>query len=148
MRCVVIDVGNTSTSLALYDAGRILRFAHVKGGIAHNPRACSEAVQRAARGGVHGAVLGSVVPGTNPLWTGLLTRELGCAPLVVRAGLRMTWRSTTQARTIGADRLANACRGGRSMARANRRRFSVTALTFDISRERCYVGGVIAPDCR
>ena len=147
MRCIVIDVGNTSTSLALYDAGRVSRLAHVKGGIARDPRACSAAVQRAARGGVHGAVLGSVVPVTNPLWIDLLTRELGCAPLVVRAGLRMDVAvDYPKPRTIGADRLANACGGvakyGAPLIVAD---FG-TALTFDIvTRERCYIGGVIAP---
>lgn len=147
MRCVVIDVGNTSTNLALVDAGRVSRVAHVKGGIADDPVACSEAVQRAARGGVQGAVLGSVVPKTNGLWADLLTRELGCAPLVVRAGLRMDVAiDYPQPRTIGADRLANACGGvakyGAPLIVAD---FG-TALTFDIvTRERCYIGGVIAP---
>ena len=45
MRCVVIDVGNTSTSLALYADGRISRFAHVTGGIVKNPDACAAAVR-------------------------------------------------------------------------------------------------------
>ena len=58
MRCVVIDVGNTSTSLALYENGRISRFAHVTGGIVKHPDACAAAVRRAAQGGVCGAVLG------------------------------------------------------------------------------------------
>ncbi len=147
MRCVVIDVGNTSTSLALYASGRISRFAHVKGGIAKNPRACSEAVQRAVRGGVQGAILGSVVPKTNPLWEAMLTRELGCAPLVVRAGMPMDVTiDYPQPQTIGADRLANAAGGvvkyGAPLIVAD---FG-TALTFDIvTQERCYIGGVIAP---
>ena len=147
MRCVVIDVGNTSTTLACYDAGRVSRVACVKGGIVHDPHACSEAVQRAACGGVQGAVLGSVVPKSNTLWQQLLTCELGCAPLVVRAGIPMDVAvDYPRPQTIGADRLANACGGvvkyGAPLIVAD---FG-TALTFDIvTRARCYVGGVIAP---
>lgn len=147
MRCVVIDVGNTSTSLALYADGRISRFAHVTGGIVKNPDACAAAVRRAARGGVCGAVLGSVVPKTNALWRTLVTRELGCAPLVVRAGIPMAVEvDYPKPETIGADRLANAAGGvvkyGAPLIVAD---FG-TALTFDIvTRERGYIGGVIAP---
>jgi type III pantothenate kinase len=147
MRCVVIDVGNTSTSLAVYADGRVSRFAHVSGGILKHPAACAAAVRRAARGGVCGAVLGSVVPGTNALWRALVRRELGCAPLVVRAGVPMAVAvDYPKPGTIGADRLANAAGGvvkyGAPLIVAD---FG-TALTFDIvTRERGYIGGVIAP---
>lgn len=147
MRCVVIDVGNTSTSVALYNNGRISRFAHVKGGIVKEREACSEAVQRAARGGVAGVSLGSVVPQTNKEWQEMLVAELGCKPLIVKAGVPMEVAiDYPRPRSIGADRLANACGGvakyGAPLIVAD---FG-TALTFDIiTAERAYVGGVIAP---
>ena len=147
MRCVVIDVGNTSTSVALYAEGRVSRVTPLSGGIRKNPQACAEAVRLAARGGVCGVVLGSVVPQTNSLWDRLVRDALGCKPLVVRAGIPMDVAvDYPKPKTIGADRLANAAGGvvkyGAPLIVAD---FG-TALTFDIvTRDRCYIGGVIAP---
>jgi len=49
MRCIVIDVGNTSTGIGLYDGEKVLRATHLKGGILKRPGACAEAVRKAAR---------------------------------------------------------------------------------------------------
>ena len=87
MRCVVIDVGNTSTGIGLFDSGKVSRVTHLKGGIAKQPDACAEAVRKAARGTVNGAVLGSVVPRVNSAWKRLILNELGCDLLAVKAGL-------------------------------------------------------------
>jgi type III pantothenate kinase len=147
MRFLVIDVGNTSTSLARYADGRISHYAHVKGGIRRRPDACAAALRRAAAGGVDGAVLGSVVPAVNAAWRRLVRRETGCRTLVVRAGMPMEVRvDYPRPATIGADRLANACGGvGRHGAPLVVADFG-TALTFDIvTADRRYVGGVIAP---
>lgn len=147
MRCIVIDVGNTSTGIGLYDGGKISRVEHVKGGIARQPEACAEAVRRAARGTVNGAVLGSVVPRVNPSWRRLIRRELGCELLAVGAGVPMAVRvDYPKPETIGADRLADAVGGviryGAPLIVAD---FG-TALTFDVvTPDRRYVGGVITP---
>jgi len=72
---------------------------------------------------------------------------LGCKPLMVRAGIPMDVAvDYPKPKTIGADRLANAAGGvvkyGAPLIVAD---FG-TALTFDIvTRDRCYIGGVIAP---
>ena len=50
MRCIVIDVGNTSTGIGLYDNGKISRVTHLRGGIVKQPEACAEAVRKAAQG--------------------------------------------------------------------------------------------------
>ena len=147
MRGIVIDVGNTSTAIARYEGGRVSRVAHINGGIRRRRAACIRAVQRAARGGVEGAMLGSVVPAVNAAWRRLVRRELGCELRVARAGMPMDVRvDYPRPRTIGADRLANACGGvvryGAPLIVAD---FG-TALTFDIiTADRRYVGGVIAP---
>ena len=147
MRCIVIDVGNTSTGIGLFDNGKISRVTHLNGGLAKQPEACAEAVRKVSRGTVNGAVLGSVVPRVNAAWKRLVLRELGCDLLVVKAGLPMAVTVDYPApETIGADRLADACGGvaryGAPLIVAD---FG-TALTFDVvTPERCYVGGVITP---
>jgi type III pantothenate kinase len=147
MRCIVIDVGNTSTGIARYDHGRVTRVMHVRGGIKSAPGACREAVRKAAVGGVNGAILGSVVPAVNAGWRNLIRRELGCRLMLVKPDLTMDVQvDYPHPETIGADRLANACGGvmrhGAPLVVAD---FG-TAVTFDIiTRDRRYVGGVIAP---
>jgi len=147
MRCVVIDVGNTSTGIGLYDGGKISRVTHLNGGIVKQPQACAEAVRKASRGTVNGAVLGSVVPRVNAAWKRLIRAELGCELLAVRSGLPMQVEVDYPApETIGADRLADACGGvvryGAPLIVAD---FG-TALTFDVVMpDRRYVGGVITP---
>ncbi len=147
MRCVVIDVGNTSTGIGLFDNGKISRVTHLKGGIAKQPEACAEAVRKASRGMVHGAVLGSVVPRVNGAWKRLFRNELGCDLLVVRAGLPMEVAvDYPEPATIGADRLADACGGVRRYGAPLIVADFGTALTFDvITPDRRYVGGVITP---
>lgn len=147
MRCIVIDVGNTSTGIARYDQGRVVSATHVRGGIRTAPEACAVAVRKAAVGGVNGAILGSVVPAVNTAWRRLIRRELGCHLMLVKSDLVMDIKvDYPHPETIGADRLANACGGvvryGAPLVVAD---FG-TAVTFDIvTRDRHYVGGVIAP---
>jgi type III pantothenate kinase len=147
VRLLVMDVGNTSTGIGLYDRGVISRVTHVRGGIVKRPAACAAAVRKAIRGGVHGAVLGSVVPRANAAWRRLVRNETGCAPLVVRAGIPMEVTIDYPApETIGADRLAGACGGVRRYGAPLIVADFGTALTFDVvTPDRRYVGGVITP---
>lgn len=147
VRCIVIDVGNTSTGIGLYDKGKISRVTHVKGGILKQPEACAEALRKAARGMVNGAVLGSVVPRTNAAWRRLVLRELGCALLVVDATLPLDVAvDYPEQQTIGADRLADACGGVRRYGAPLIVADFGTALTFDVvTPDLRYVGGVITP---
>ena len=147
VRCVVIDVGNTSTGIGLYDNGIVSRVTHVKGGIAKCPGLCAEAVRKAARGMVNGAVLGSVVPRVNAAWQRLVRNELGCELLLVKAGLPMDVTvDYPEPETIGADRLADACGGVRRYGAPLIVADFGTALTFDVvTADNRYVGGVITP---
>ncbi|MDD4103041.1 MAG: type III pantothenate kinase [Kiritimatiellae bacterium] len=147
MRCVVIDVGNTSTGVGLWDSGRVSRVSHIQGGIRRNPEACADALRKAAVGNVQGAALGSVVPGVNGRWRGLVRRALGCGTLTVEAGLKMDVRvDYPEPSSIGADRLADACGGVRRYGAPLLVADFGTALTFDVVMpDRRYVGGVIAP---
>jgi len=147
MKLIVIDVGNTSTGIALYDNGKISRVSHVKGGVRKQPELCAEAVRKAARGMVNGAVLGSVVPSVNLAWKRLIKRELGCDLLIVKAGIKMdVIVDYPEPATIGADRLADAVGGVRRYGAPLIVADFGTALTFDvITREKRYIGGVITP---
>jgi len=147
MRCVVMDVGNTSTGIGLFDNGKISRVTHLKGGIVKQPDACAEAVRKAARGTVNGAVLGSVVPRVNSAWKRLISSELGCDLLVVKAGLPMAVSvDYPEPASIGADRLADACGGALRYGAPLIVADFGTALTFDVvTADLRYVGGVITP---
>ncbi len=147
MRCIVIDVGNTSTGVGLYDGGRISRVTHLRGGVVGQPEACAEAVRKAARGSVNGAVLGSVVPAVNAKWKRLVKRELGCDLLTVGCGLSLDVAvDYPEPQTVGADRLADACGGVRRYGAPLIIADFGTALTFDVvTADKRYVGGVITP---
>lgn len=147
MRIVVIDVGNTSTGIGLYQNGKVSRVTHLNGGIAKEPEHCAEALRKAARGMVNGAILGSVVPRTNSAWQRLVRRELGCGLLKVDAKLPLELTVDYPApETIGADRLADACGGVRRYGAPLIVADFGTALTFDVvTTDRRYVGGVITP---
>jgi type III pantothenate kinase len=147
MRCVVIDVGNTSTGVGLWDSGRVSRVSHIRGGILKRPDACAAAVRKAAGEAADGAVLGSVVPRVNALWSRLVRQETGCGTLRVKAGLRMgVTIDYPEPERVGADRLADACGGVRRYGAPLLVADFGTALTFDIIMpDRRYVGGVIAP---
>mgnify|MGYP001563637086 CR=1 FL=1 len=145
---IVVDIGNTSTSAALAQNGRI-RFARFQ----RSRRLTTPAAVRrfmgplAHKGALDGAVLSSVVPSMNRAWVSELRRATGRRPLVVNHKLELGVKvDYPKPATIGADRLANAC------AAADRYGVPVivadfgTAVTFDIvSPEGAYVGGVIAP---
>ncbi len=147
MRVLVIDAGNTSTGVGVYQDKKIVDAVHIKGGIRMNPAECSAYVINAARNGIDGTVIGSVVPRINQRWASLIRRELGLDLLVVNASLPMDITvDYLRPERIGADRLADACGGvvryGAPLVVAD---FG-TALTFDvIMPDKRYIGGVIAP---
>ncbi|MCX6997214.1 MAG: type III pantothenate kinase [Kiritimatiellaeota bacterium] len=144
---LLIDAGNTSTTLGLSSRGRVREIGRVPTA-ERRPAALRRAARRllGARR-VDAAVLCAVVPAVVPLWKNVL-RELGAArPLVVSHRLKLGVAiSYPRPETIGADRLANAAG---AVARYGAPVIVVdfgTATTFDIiSRARGYVGGIIAP---
>jgi type III pantothenate kinase len=146
MACIVIDVGNTSTSIGRYEDGAVSRITPIRGGIEH-PIVVEAALKRAGAQRADRAVLASVVPATTPRWCWLLDRLFGLETLVLThmtpmpVGVRYP-----KPATIGPDRLANACGASvRYGAPAIVADFG-TALTFDVlSANNEYVGGVIAP---
>lgn len=145
--CVVIDIGNTSTSIGRYEDGVVSAIGAVRGGMASRPENVDRALQAAGADSATRAILASVVPAATPKWIWLLKRLFGLDTLVLThetpmpIGIRYP-----KPETIGADRLADACgAAARFGAPAIIADFG-TALTFDVlSRDKKYLGGVIAP---
>ncbi len=143
----VVDVGNTSTTVARVQGERVGRTVRLRGA-EQNAAAIGRAIdQVAGEKGVVGAALSSVVPAVVAVWTAQLRRRLNCDPLVVHHKLKLgVGLDYPRPSTIGADRLANAsgavARYGAPVIVAD---FG-TAVTFDVvSAQAEYVGGVIAP---
>ena len=143
---IIVDVGNTSTTMALARAGRISRVSRLP-----TETTCrahiTVALARLTRDlPVVGAMLCSVVPRRNRLWLQALQAASGRQACMVhhrmKLGLKLVYPVPA---SIGADRLANACgamhRYGSPVIVAD---FG-TALTFDVVADNAYVGGVIVP---
>ncbi|MEI7436911.1 MAG: type III pantothenate kinase [bacterium] len=142
---LVIDVGNTSTTLGIFCERGIVRVIRHP---THEPAGISSAARRAAgRSQLDGAVLGSVVPGVNAAWQRMLLSVYGVAPLMVHHRLKMNVKlDYPRPETIGADRIANAVAAWDKFHRAVIVADFGTALTFDVINSRgAYIGGVIAP---
>jgi len=143
---IVVDVGNTSTTLGLARAGRI-------GGICRLPTlgACradvTAVLARLTRNRpIAGAMLCSAAPQCNHLWLRELQAVSGRPPSMVHHRLKLGLRiEYPHPASIGADRLANACgaahRYGSPVIVAD---FG-TALTFDVVANDAYMGGIIVP---
>ena len=146
MRCLAVDVGNTSTSLGVTGGKNVRCVEHIRGGIG-SADAADKALRRIlSKSEIDGAVLASVVPEDNRRWSKLIKAHTGAFPFIVdhKATLGVTIDYPKPA-TIGADRLANAAaavvRYGAPVIVAD---FG-TALTFDVvATGPTYIGGVIA----
>ncbi|MCX7591813.1 MAG: type III pantothenate kinase [Kiritimatiellae bacterium] len=144
---IVIDIGNTSTAVALAVGKRITHVRRVTTATAGNRDIRSVLGPLVRRKQVCGTVVSSVVPSVTPLWMSEVYKLTGRRPLVVshrlRFGLTIDY---PKPETIGADRLANVC--GAAM------RYGLpvivmdfgTATTFDVvTCDGRFVGGVICP---
>lgn len=143
---IVVDVGNTSTALALARSGRITRVGRLSTRLSGRAQV-RRALKRLTRNReIGGAMLCSVVPERNRLWLSELRCFSGSEPLVLhhrlKLGLRIAYPKPS---AIGADRLANASaalyRYGSPVIVAD---FG-TALTFDVVANNAYLGGIIVP---
>jgi type III pantothenate kinase len=143
-RLLLVDIGNTSTSVAVCAGRRILTRKHREGGytaLADVLRIVREVAP------VEDVVISSVVPSANAVWVHAARLILGRRPLVVSSRVRMPIRIRYPLpHRIGADRLADAvgafvrCRKAVIVADFG------TAATFDvITSEGEFIGGVIAP---
>ncbi|MFA5689274.1 MAG: type III pantothenate kinase [Kiritimatiellales bacterium] len=134
---LVIDIGNTSTSLAV---ARGLTLSSVQRAPSGEPALNLKNVP--AR-----AVVASVKPAVNQRWEKFLKNSGVTEILYVNHKLNLGIPVTyPKPETIGADRLANACAAAAAYGTPVVVCDFGTALTFDIIKKRAgYCGGIICP---
>lgn len=153
---LVFDVGNTETTVGLFDAERLagqwrLTTSHERTAdeIGLLLRALvHHAGIDAAR--VDAAAVGSVVPGATPALVEACERYFGAAVLVVDATspLPITL-DVDEPRTVGADRIINTLAASRLYERDVIVVDLGTATTYDcITADGVFLGGIIAPGVR
>jgi type III pantothenate kinase len=145
-RPLLIDIGNTSTTVALGGEEEITHLCRYPraNGVEDNVAAAVEEYREA---GVTAVVVGSVVPELTPWWREVLAGRLGVPHWELKPGqplsISVDYPDPTR---IGADRLANAVAAVHYVGAPVVVADFGTALTFDIvTADRGYVGGVIAP---
>jgi len=145
---LVVDIGNTSTSLGIFKRGRVCNKQFLETRLLTVPYV-RECIERTLGTSMPvGAILASVAkPSVKGIWVKDIKEVTGLVPLELShkmdIGIPISY---PHPETIGADRLANAAaaavRYGTPVIVAD---FG-TALTFDIiDAVNGYVGGVIAP---
>lgn len=144
---LLVDVGNTSTTLGLWCRGRIIKTGRVSTALRQPAQVLAEVRRWLGRHLVDDAVLSTVVPATRPLWRKVARSLSGTDLLDVNHKLKLGVKiSYPHPESIGADRLANAAG---VVARYGAPAIVVdfgTATTFDvIGAKRGYIGGIIAP---
>ena len=150
MHIIVIDIGNTSTSLGRWENGVVSQIAAIPtGGAAAAESALREAsaLRNVGAESASLAMLASVVPSENAAWSRLLKNLFNLESHFLTHETPMPVGIDYPVKTqIGADRLADAAgafvRHGAPVIVAD---FG-TALTFDIVNSAGnYAGGIIAP---
>lgn len=144
---LVIDIGNTSTSLGLYRGGRVSRVGRIEK-VVQTDGSVADAMKKAAGNSRVTAVgIASVVPSLNPLWRGAVQRLFSVDPVFIDhtlpLGVNVTYPKPA---SIGADRLANAAGAVRKYGAPVIVADFGTAVTFDlVTKREGYIGGIIAP---
>ena len=142
MKFVVVDVGNTSTAVALWNDGKVSRVSHHDDGFS----SASSAVEKLISSCKPTAIAyTSVVPKVDSKWKSLAKRrglEL-CSVDCKKFPLKLDY---PQPQTIGADRLADAAgavdRYGTSILVMD---FGTALTAAVITKDGVWRGGVIAP---
>ncbi len=150
---LVIDIGNTTTKVGAFVGDDLISEWSLTSGAA---RTADEAVLL-VRGlisqmeppaePVTGVVLATVVPSLTDAFMGMAKRLFGCEALLVTSdietGIEICYRDPS---SVGADRIANAVAVSELYSLPAVVVDLGTATTFDvITRDRKYLGGVIAP---
>lgn len=150
---LAIDVGNTNIKLALYDHDEMVMSWRLSNRV--NRTADEFGIEFGNLFGakgyrfdqVEGIIMSSVVPGCNYTITHACRHYMGLTPMMVdttiKTGLTFAY---TNPHSLGADRIANAvgavCQYGAPVIVID----MGTATTFGVvDRNRCFVGGCIAP---
>ncbi len=143
MATLVIDIGNTSTSVGYYRDGKVSG----TGRCASRFNRVEEALPLLSRRWADAVVVASVVPSADAKWKRAIRRAGQPDPLFVTHALELGVAvDYPKPERIGADRLANAAAAARLLGAPSVVCDFGTALTFDVlDARRGYVGGIICP---
>lgn len=143
MTTLVIDVGNTSTSVGYYSDGAVDGVGRCASRFAQE----QEVIDLVTAKSVGQVVIASVVPLVNACWAEALRHAGVPEPLFVSHEIELGVSvDYPRPERIGADRLANAVAAARWFGMPSVVCDFGTALTFDVlAAERGYVGGIICP---
>ena len=143
MTSLVIDIGNTSTSVGYYGNGKVSGVKRCESFF----KSADEVALLLKIKAVDAVVIASVVPRVNARWKRALKSAGLPTPLFVshtlELGVPVDYPKPAK---IGADRLANAAAAAKLLGTPSVVCDFGTALTFDIiDGKRGYVGGIICP---
>jgi type III pantothenate kinase len=154
---LTFDVGNTETTLGLYDGAELRAHWRIMTEVARTPDEFGVLLRGLLSGAdvslrdVDGVVIGSVVPPvTTPLAEACRAWLPGTRVEVIdaRSPLPITLR-VDEPLTVGADRIINTLAASRKFGRDAIVVDLGTATTFDcITKDAVFLGGVIAPGVR
>ena len=143
MTTLVIDIGNTSSSIGYFRNGKVTSIGRCPSRF----KSPDEVIPLLAKKPVDAVAVASVVPPANARWKKVLKAAGLPAPIFVthelELGVPIHYPKPDK---IGADRLANAAAAARIMGAPAVVCDFGTALTFDIiDAEHGYKGGIICP---
>jgi type III pantothenate kinase len=153
---LVFDVGNTETTIGLFDGDALRGHWRVTTDVARTSdeialliRAliASDDIDRTA---IHRAAIGSVVPALTAPLAEACERAVGVRPLIIDASSPLPIRlDVEEPMTVGADRIINTLAASRMYRRDTIVVDLGTATTYDcITADGVFLGGVIAPGVR
>ena len=140
---LVIDIGNTSTSVGYYRDGKVSGVGRCKSRF----RSIDDVLPLVTARPVAAVVVASVVPPVNARWKKVCKAVGLPAPQFVSHELNLgVGVDYPHPEKIGADRLANAAAAAKLLGTPSVVCDFGTALTFDIiDARRGYIGGIICP---
>lgn len=153
---LVFDVGNTETTVGLFEGETLRGHWRIQSDAARTPdemallvRGLLAADDLDARA-VVGVAIGSVVPALTAMLAEACERATGAPVLVIDASSPLPIRlDVDEPMTVGADRLLNTLAASRLFGRDTIVVDLGTATTFDcITADGVFLGGVIAPGVR
>ena len=150
---LALDIGNTTTTVALFRGRKLLQSFRVPSRLDLNPDECAKMLSTFLQKklseslNVERAVMASVVPRLTSIYTNAVEAKFGISPIIVSAalpvGLKIGYRRPER---LGADRLANAVAGfylyGGPIVVVD----LGTATKFEVvTKKGEYLGGAIGP---
>jgi len=147
MKCLVVDIGNTSTSLGIADNHTIVTQARIKKSDSTYTAVKDLIIDLKGDHSLDGSIVASVVPNLNDRWARALKCTINNDTIFVshkiKLGIEIDYPNPE---SIGADRLVNAVAASNLYGCPAIVADFGTALTFDIlSSDNKYIGGIITP---